>query len=167
MPILFLTDADHARLSACPDAVAQDDPDTYFQLNAEDLSIIGNLKGESNRLGFALQLCCLRYLGFVPTNLVLLDSSIVGYVAEQLSLSPAALADYGSREPTLHDHQQQVLAHLSYRRATPLDLLTLAARARPGARPAQAHLRPGLRLPTPGTHRPAWYDAPCQAGGPG
>lgn len=58
---------------------------------------------------------------------MLLHSSIVGYVAEQLSLSPAALADYGSREPTLYDHQQQVLAHLSYRRATPLDLLTLDA----------------------------------------
>ena len=127
MPILFLTDADHARLNACPDAITQDDLDTYFQLNTEDLVAVGDLRGDSNRLGFALQLCCLRYLGFFPANLLLLDSSIVVYVAEQLSLSPAALADYGSREPTLYDHQQQVLAHLSYRRATPLDLLTLDA----------------------------------------
>lgn len=127
MPVQFLSEADHARLSICPDAIAPDDLDTYFQLNAEDLVTIGNLRGDSSRLGFALQLCCLRYLGFFPTNLLLLHSSIVGYVAEQLLLSPAALADYGNREPTLYDHQKQVLAHLSYRRATPLDLLTLDA----------------------------------------
>ena len=125
MPVHFLSEADHERLSTCPDVVAQDDLDTYFLLNAEDLSAIGRLRGDANRLGFALQLCCLRYLGFFPTNLRTLDERVVGYVSGQLSLSTDPLSAYGGREATLHEHQQQALAHLNYRRATPLDLLAL------------------------------------------
>ena len=103
--------------------MAQDDLDTYFQLNAEDLSAISRLRGDANRLGFALQLGCLRYLGFFPGNLRALDASVVGYVGAQLSLGGGALVGYARREPTLYAHQQQLLAHLDYRRATPVDLL--------------------------------------------
>lgn len=69
MPVQFLSETDQERLSTCPDAVAQGDLDTYFQLNTEDLGAIGRLRGDANRLGFALQLCCLRYLGFFLANL--------------------------------------------------------------------------------------------------
>lgn len=125
MPIQFLSEADHERLSTCPDALAQDDLDTYFLLNTEDLSAVGRLRGDTNRLGFALQLCCLRYLGFFPANLRTLDRQIVGYVGHQLSLGSECLSEYGRREATFHEHQQQVLVHLNYRRATPVDLLAL------------------------------------------
>ena len=127
MPVQFLSEADHARLSTCPDAIAPDDLDTYFQLNLEDLKPVRKLRGDANRLGFALQLCCLRFLGFFPSNLHTLSEQIVTYVGGQLLLNPAFLPDYPSREPTLYEHQQQILIHLNYRRATPLDLLALNA----------------------------------------
>lgn len=48
-------------------------------------------------------------------------------MSRQLSLDSESLSEYGYREPTLHQHQQQILAHLNYRRATPVDLLALEA----------------------------------------
>ncbi len=66
MPVQFLSAADHTRLNHCPDDLPQSDLDTYFQFNTEDVTILSHLRGDTNRLGFALQLCCLRYLGFFP-----------------------------------------------------------------------------------------------------
>lgn len=77
MPTTFLTFSDQARLSRCPDDLPSADLDTYFQLTPEDLSATDGLRGDGNRLGFALQLCCLRYLGFFPSNLLDLAEAIV------------------------------------------------------------------------------------------
>ena len=127
MPVQFLSEADHHRLSTCPDVVAQDDLDTYFQLNSEDLYEVRRLRGDTNRLGFAVQLCCLRFLGFFPADLRTMGEEVVGYVSYQISVSPCVLPEYGSRDATLHEHRQQALVHLNYRRATPVDLLALDA----------------------------------------
>ena len=42
----------------------------------------------ANRLGLALQLCALRYLGFVPRNLSAAPRSAACFVADQLEVSP-------------------------------------------------------------------------------
>ena len=127
MPVQFLSAADHTRLNHCPDDLPQSDLDTYFQLNTEDVTILSHLRGDTNRLGFALQLCCLRYLGFFPHNLFELPEAIVVYVAEQLTLQPDTFPAYAVREPTLFTHQQHILAHLHFRRATPMDMFALDA----------------------------------------
>src|SRR4029453_2447330 len=49
----------------------------------------------------------------------------VVYVAQQLAVSPDALATYGRRIPTRTLHLQHVQAHLGFRTATPLDLYAL------------------------------------------
>lgn len=74
-----------------------------------------------------MQLCCLRYLGFFPHNLFELPEAIVVYVAEQLTLQPDTFPAYAVREPTLFTHQQHILAHLHFRRATPMDMFALDA----------------------------------------
>ena len=62
-------------------------------------SILKQLRAEHNRLGFALQLCCLRYLGFFPEELQL-PESVINYVAQQLQLIPELLVFYGKRSST-------------------------------------------------------------------
>ena len=125
MSIRFLTVAEQARANSCPNDISQSDLDAYFQLTTNDLIVLTPLRGDHNRLGFALQLCCLRYLGFFPDNLVSLTLPIISYVAKQLNLPYKRLEAYGQREKTLNAHQQQVMQHLGYRRATPIDLLSL------------------------------------------
>ena len=52
-----------------------------------------------NRLGYALQLCTLRYLGFVPTDFTATPEVVVTFVAEQLGIAPRVLALYDNRRP--------------------------------------------------------------------
>ena len=47
-----------------------------------------------------MQLCALRYLGFAPDDLSTAPWDAVVYVAQQLAVSPDALAAYGRRIPT-------------------------------------------------------------------
>lgn len=133
MPVCFLSAVEHERLNRCPDDISLADLDTFFQLNTLDRTVIRALRGAANRLGFALQLGCLRYLGFFPNNFQQLDSRIVTYMAEQTATSAEAFKDYRKPQSTLYEHQHKILIHLNYRRITPMDVLALeqwlAARA--------------------------------------
>ena len=69
MPVQFLTEADHARLNRFPEEIPTEDYFTFFLLSQEDLIEVDKQRSNSNRLGFALQLCALRYMGFIPHEL--------------------------------------------------------------------------------------------------
>lgn len=125
MPSAFLTHSEREGLNRCPENIPDMDLTTYFWLTPNDLLVARHHRGHANRLGFAVQLCCLRYLGFFPDTQAGVPEAVVVRVANQLALSPEDLTDYGSREPTVYDHQQRILAHLGYRRANQDDLLML------------------------------------------
>jgi hypothetical protein len=55
----------------------------------------------ANRLGFALQLGALRYLGFCPKDVVDAPKLVIEYVANQLGTPAGCLDEYGSRSQTL------------------------------------------------------------------
>jgi Domain of unknown function (DUF4158) len=58
------------------------DLNRFFLLSDKELTILKQLRAEHNRLGFALQLCCLRYLGFFPEELQLPERVIRGKTSE-------------------------------------------------------------------------------------
>ena len=64
MPIGFLTAADRARLNRFPDEIPHEDLSVFFLLLEADQRAINQHHEAHTRLGFALQLCALRYLGF-------------------------------------------------------------------------------------------------------
>lgn len=66
----LLTAAERERLSTYPKEISSEDLGRFFTLTSPDLSLVEQQRGDPNRLGFALQLCTLRYLGFIPTNLL-------------------------------------------------------------------------------------------------
>ena len=124
MPVQFLNRADHERLSRFPEEVAKEDLVGFFGLSDDELASAALLRGEHNRLGFALTLCGLRYLGFFPL-LTSAPKNVILYVAEQLDVEVSALGAYGGRERTVREHQAAAIASLGFRRASPLDLLEL------------------------------------------
>ena len=107
MPGSFLTKHERQTLDQLPNEISDDDRITYFTLTAQDKIFINKQRRGHNRLGFALQLCILRFLGFNPNNLkeIFLSSlSIITYVAHQLDISPAEISKYGKRDQTRTEH---------------------------------------------------------------
>lgn len=121
----FLSEAEHAKLSRYPEDMPDVDLGRFFTLNAQDLALIEQQRGDHNRLGFALQLTSLRYLGFIPDDLLTPPADLVNLLAHQLGVARAVLSRYGEREQTRSDHLLQITRYLGFRRATPLDLLAL------------------------------------------
>jgi TnpA family transposase len=125
MPIGFLTAADRTRLNGFPEQIPHEDLSAFFLLSEADHGAINQHREAHTRLGFALQLCALRYIGFAPDELQTAPAAVVEYVAQQLGVAPQALAAYGTRRPTRTTHFQQVQTHLHFRLATPLDFYAL------------------------------------------
>jgi TnpA family transposase len=126
MPGTFLTLTERARLSGFPDEIPSDDMFTFFTLSERDMEQVPFKSADCNRLGFALQLCALRYLGFCPDDLTTAPLSAVSYVAEQIDADAGALTAYAQREQTRTDHLQKIMDYLSYRKTTPEDLELLS-----------------------------------------
>ena len=91
MPIGFLTDAERERLDSFPAQVVPGDLDTYFTLSRADRRQIPRTTSAANRLGFALQLGTLRFLGFCPDDLSTVPEAVVAFVARQLDVAPGEL----------------------------------------------------------------------------
>jgi TnpA family transposase len=70
-------------------------------------------KGARNRIGWAVQLGTVRYLGTFLDNPEQVPGIVVDYVAEQLGLPPAEFAGYGTKEARW-DHQEQIRQGYGY-----------------------------------------------------
>ena len=120
MPVRFLSDAELTRLSSWPDEIAEHDLITFFTLTGDDAAwLSGNVRVE-NRLGAAVQLCTLPWLGWIPDDLTGCPSAAVSRLGSQLGLAlddlPELLASYGGWEGrTRRDHRALVLARLGWR----------------------------------------------------
>ena len=121
MSTSFLTTAERERWQRFPETMPQDDLAVYFLLSADDQREVNRQRESFNRLGYALQRCTLRYLGFVPTDFTATPEVAVTCVADQLGIAPRVLALYDNRR-TQSEHRRHVRAYLGFRPATPMDV---------------------------------------------
>src|SRR5215831_15456389 len=118
MPIGFLTATERDRLNHFPTPIPDEDVRAFFLLSEADQHVINHQREAHTRLGFALQLCALRYLGFAPDDLSTTPWEIISYVAQQLGVPPEAIQTYGQRIKTRTTHLLQAQAYLGFRTAT-------------------------------------------------
>jgi TnpA family transposase len=111
MPGSFLTDTERERLTRFPSEIPPEDLNGYFTLSERDHQLIQGQRRAHNRHGFALQVCALRYLGFVPARLQSAPPAAIGHFARQLGVAPQCLAHYRERSQTRIGHLQEVLVH--------------------------------------------------------
>lgn len=121
MPVSFLSEAERLRLNSFPADLSNDDLIAYFTLSDTDLLQIPKTASAANRLGVALQLVLLRFLGFHLVELKSLPETVVNYVAQQIDASAEQLNFYGKREQTRTDHQRFVEKYLGFRHPTEED----------------------------------------------
>src|SRR5438045_9143603 len=94
MPGRFLTDAERERLTRFPTEVPPEDLLNAFTLSPKDITRVLLHRGQPNYLGFAFQICALRYLGFAPDDLFTPPSSVAKYLARHLGPATAAGTAY-------------------------------------------------------------------------
>ncbi len=98
-----------------------DEPDElqlarYFHLDEADLEFISNRRGDHNRLGFALQITSIRFLGCFLSDLNVVPINVQHFVAEQLSIRDIdVLSEYAKRETTVREHTALIRTHYGYR----------------------------------------------------
>src|SRR3954471_13845258 len=107
-----LTEAQLENLLALPTTEAE--LVRYWTLDDEDLAIIGRRRRAHNRLGFALQLCALRYPGRVLCAGEVLSDAALSFVAEQIGTEPDVLADYGARVQTRYQQLDALRAQFGF-----------------------------------------------------
>ncbi|MBV8614689.1 MAG: DUF4158 domain-containing protein, partial [Acetobacteraceae bacterium] len=96
-----LTEAQLTNLLALP--TAEPDLVRHWTLSDADRAVIGRRRRDPNQLGFALQLCALRYPGRLLRPGEVIPEAALGFVADQLGTAPEALATYAARFQTRYE----------------------------------------------------------------
>lgn len=119
MPGSFLSETDRTELNAFPKTISLSDLNHYFRLSPRDKQAAKEQHGAVNKLGFALQLCTLRFLGWCPKEWGELPEEVVSYLAQQLKVAPELLEKYGKRENTRLNHFRKIKAYLGFKEVKP------------------------------------------------
>ena len=98
----ILSAAERDSLLVLPDA--KDELIQHYTFNETDLSIIRQRRGPANRLGFAVQLCYLRFPGIVLGVGESPLPPLLRLVAAQLKVPVDSWDEYGLRDQTRREH---------------------------------------------------------------
>ena len=100
---LFAIPVDHAEMAK------------HYLLSPDDLALIRTKRRSVNRLGFAIELCLLRHPGQGLGPGERPPEAMIGFVARQLCVAPAAFADYALRDQTRREHAVELQNRLRLR----------------------------------------------------
>jgi hypothetical protein len=86
----------------------------HYTLSRADLDVIVRRRREHNRLGFALQLCALRYPGRLLRPGETVPFEVLRFVADQLGVEADAIADYAVRSPTRYEQLEALRGNFGF-----------------------------------------------------
>ncbi len=108
----ILSASERESLLALPDT--EEELIRYYTFSENDLSIIRQRRGPANRLGFAVQLCYMRY----PGVMLAVDDEpflpLLRLVSTQLKVPLEAWGDYGQRAETRREHLMELQSIFGY-----------------------------------------------------
>jgi len=112
-PRALLSADQRARLFGIP--VDQAEMARHYVLGPEDLALVRAKRRAANRLGFAIQLCALRYPGRAFEPLEAPPAPMLSFVASQIGADPALFSEYARRGETRREHLIELQKHLALR----------------------------------------------------
>jgi len=115
MPVEFLTEDQQRRYGCYTEEPSPLQLARYFHFDDRDHQLIARRQRDHTRLGFAIQLGTVRFLGTFLPNPTQVPANVVTYVANQLGLDdPTCLEHYHARD-THWDHTTQIQQAYGYR----------------------------------------------------
>jgi TnpA family transposase len=112
----MLSAAERESLLALPDT--QNELIRRYTLSDSDLSVVRQRRGAANRLGFAVQLCYMRYPGIALGRGELPFPPMLHLVAAQLKIPVEKWAEYGDRSQTRREHMVELQTLFGFRSFT-------------------------------------------------
>jgi len=126
MSYAFLSDAHLERYGRFTGDPTPEQLGEAFYLREGDLEVISTLRHAHTRLGYAVQLCTLRFLGTFLIDPTDVPSVVVRTLCDQLGIrDPSVLVRYLEREPTRFTHQRQIRNRLGYKEFVGAEVLNL------------------------------------------
>lgn len=112
---------EHERKTLFEIPIDEDSLIRHYSLEPADLLEIQLRRREHNQLGFAIQLCLMRYPGRPLLANEVPQKAMLDYVARQVGASSTAFSLYARREETRSNHIAHLLGYLRKRNATAED----------------------------------------------
>jgi hypothetical protein len=98
-----------------PEDLDERDIARYYTFSPDDLALIRRRRRAHNRLGFAVQLACLRFPGVPWEPSIAVPPAILAFLASQIEEPPSALQEYAARDPTRREHLGELQQVYGYR----------------------------------------------------
>lgn len=114
----LLTSEQRLEFMSIPDNISDYELGSHFTLSPADIEVIKRHRRDSNRLGFALQLCVLRFPGWTLSDVHNVPHCVVDYIAKQLDIDSEELKSYAGREQTKHEHLDEIRREFGFRNFT-------------------------------------------------
>ncbi|WP_440088074.1 DUF4158 domain-containing protein [Streptosporangium sp. LJ11] len=123
MSTRFLSDEQLERLWSFPD-IGREELNKYFTLTPREHGFLdGPGRGPEARLGLAVQLCTLPWLGYIPDDLLEIPQVALLRLAGQMAVFPGMLEAYDrstrKRPQTRSDHLKLVMKYLTWKNPKP------------------------------------------------
>ena len=116
MSMEFLTGAQVAGYGCFDGVPSRADLERFFLLDDADKDLIGDRRGDHNRLGFVLQATTVRYVGRFLEDPLDVPWAVVEYLAGQLGIADASCVKrYTDRAMTAYEHSWQIRQAYGFR----------------------------------------------------
>ncbi|MFD0271350.1 Tn3 family transposase [Streptomyces sp. NPDC127106] len=109
MPVEFLTDEQAEAYGTFAEEPTRPELERFFFLDDMDRDLIALRRTEHHRLGFALQMCTVRYIGLFLEDPLDVPWPVVDHLAEQLEIEDVSqIKRYTERKPTAYEHAWEI-----------------------------------------------------------
>jgi len=116
VPLDFLSASQLAAYGRYAEPPSAAQLERFFHFDERDRVLINRRRGDHNRLGFAVQLGTVRFLGTFLARPTEVPQIVAHRVAEELAVDDrTCLADYAQREPTHREHAGEIQREYGYR----------------------------------------------------
>jgi len=115
VPEILLTEEQRLEFTQIPENISEWEIAKYYTFTDNDIKIINRHRRDYNRLGFAVQICCLRNPGWSLGNVIDIPNTVLSYIAEQIQVDPNEFEQYAQRENTRLEHLQELREEYGFR----------------------------------------------------